>query len=98
MENGLVDVEVYLSASNPKDYKSASEIFLANYKNLEKEWTNYLNTCLLYTSSIEQICEMCGFTSARAFERQFKKIKGVSPAKYKAMAHESKRFYLRDES
>lgn len=48
--------------------------------------------------SIEQICEMCGFTSARAFERQFKKIKGVSPAKYKAMAHESKRFYLRDES
>ena len=44
MENGLVDVEVYLSASNPKDYKSASEIFLANYKNLEKEWTNYLNT------------------------------------------------------
>ena len=48
--------------------------------------------------SIEQICEMRGFTSVRAFERQFKKIKGVSPAKYKAMAHESKRFYLRDES
>ena len=44
MENGLVDVEVYLSASNPKDYKSASDIFLANYKHLEKEWTNYLNT------------------------------------------------------
>lgn len=45
MRNGITSTpETYLSATNPRDYLSASEIYQKNYTSLKSQWKNYLAT------------------------------------------------------